>query len=491
MPDQDAIVFGDLTIGYKQLHDAVRRLAAGLKTLGIAKGDRVAVMLPNIPHFIISYYAILELGAVVVPINIMHRREDVAYLLSDSGARCLIAWDGFRDRFLGTVAAVESCESLVVLGEEIPQDSTALTTLMQDTSPLDEGDLVLPHPDDTAVINYTAGVTCESHGSELSHDALCSNAETCRTLFHIEPTDRAAGLLPLFHPAGQTCVMNASLFSGAVLVLFPRFDPPVIGRELCQNRITIMTAVPDMIAALTTVPAPDSSTLSLKYCISYGDKLGEQTIREFESAWHAPVLTAYGLTEAGPLVAAHRFDGYRRSDSVGVPIVGVEVQIRDADGQILKPNHVGEVWVKSPAMMRRYHNRVDETQTRIRDGWLSTGDIGYLDMEHYLYILDRKEDIICKAGFNIFPSELEQLLTEHPSILEAAAVAIPDAVYQSEVKVVVVSKPDAKLTKQDVVEFCKERLPLYKVPKVVEIRSALPKNATGRVLRRFLRPRNL
>jgi long-chain acyl-CoA synthetase len=221
--------------------------------------------------------------------------------------------------------------------------------------------------------------------------------------------------------------------------------------------------------------------------LSYGGRLTNEIIKQFEDIYHSRVLEAYGLTEAGPLVAANRIDLDRKTNAVGLPLVGVDVQIRDENRCPLMPNENGEIWVKSAGIMRGYYNKPDETRKRIVDGWLFTGDIGFLDMDHYLYVLDRKEDIISKAGFNIFPTEVEDVLLKHPAVLEVAIVGVPDPVHSLEVKAFVVLKSNMKVEEEQLVEFCKQSLPVYKVPKYVQFCTSLPKSPTGRILKRLLR----
>lgn len=484
MPEQVALVFSDNKIEYGRCLEAINRLAQGLKDLGIAKGDRVALMLPNVPHFCISYYAILRLGAVVVPINIMYQESDIRYHLTDSTASAIIAWEGFSSEVIPAVRSTSTCKEILLLGNKVPNNTRPLTLLMAKSRPI-EGAIPV-EADDLAVINYTAGISDEALGAELTHAALLANASTIRDMYHITSEEKLISVLPLFHPLGQTLVMNTSFLVGATVVLMPRFEPNEVVKAIQEHNVTFLAAVPDMYRSLVNT-STETSTPSLKYCLSYGGRLSAELMNEFETKFDTLVLEAYGLTEAGPLVAANRLDRDRKPGSVGLPLVGVEIQIRDEEGNIQKPLESGEIWVKSPSLMRGYFNRPEESAKRLKDGWLFTGDMGYLDEDHYLFIQDRKEDIILKGGFHIFPREVENVLLQHEAVEEVSVIGVPDKVQGWEVKAYVVLKKDHSATAEELIEFCRQTLPVYKTPKYLEIRTILPKSATGRVLKRVLR----
>ncbi len=487
-PENTAIFFGETSISYQSLHDAQKRLAAGLQRLGIKKGDRVAIMLPNVPHFCISYYAVLMLGAVAVPINFMHDAKEVEHQLLDCGAKLFITWENFLATGLPAFHSAPSCSQLIVLGEKIPAFSISLTKLIAGSEP--SAPDIEAADSDIAVINYTSGITDIAMGAELSHDALAFNATTFIDLLRITPQEKLIAVLPLFHPLGQSIVMHASLAAGAPLVLLPRFRAEEVVRTIRKFNVTIMPAVPGMFKALNEVEGDDLRLPSLKYCMSYGGFLPYDILEEFEQKYDALILKAYGLTEAGPLVTSTRISHERIPESSGLPLIGVEVQIRDPKGRILRPNHSGEIFVKSPSLMKGYHGQPEETQRRLQDGWLATGDIGYIDINHYLYVQERKDDVIVKGGFEIQSREVERILHEHPAVDEAAVVAVPDAVHGSEVKAFIVLKNGYELTTKELLSYCQNLLPVYKCPKFIEKVEKLPKSPTGRILKRFLRQSN-
>ena len=485
MPSQEAMVFNDVHITYSQFSESILRLANGLKRFGIKKGDRIAVMLPNVPHFCMSYYAAFACGAVAVPMNFMNSVDEIIHQLNDSEAQLFITWQGFLKQSMPAFSASQTCKHLLILGEHIPKGTYSLTHLMAESQPDNQ-----PHdvtPSDTAVINYTSGIADVPLGAELTHQALLNNAMTCREMFLITSDEISLAVLPLFHPLGQTLVMNASFISGGKVVLLARFSAENLISTIQQNAVTLMAAVPNMYRALIDAEIENTDVPSLKYCMSYGGHLSAEMIQEFEKKYNTYVLKAYGLTEAGPLVSSTRIDRDRKPESNGLPIVGTEVQIRDENGTILRPNTSGEICVRNQSLMSGYHNQPEETKRRLMDGWLLTGDIGFLDLDHYLYVQERKEDIIKKGGFSIFPSEVERHLLEHPAVEEVAVIAVPDKVQDSEVKAFVVLKEKKTLTSDELADYCRNVLPVYKCPKYIEFISSLPKSATGRMLKRFLR----
>ncbi|MDZ7724565.1 MAG: AMP-binding protein [candidate division KSB1 bacterium] len=484
-PEQTAIIFGDIQINYQTFHESVGRLAQAFKELGITKGDRIAILLPNVPHFCISYYAALTAGGVIVPINFMNNVNEIMHQLSDSEARTVISWHGFHKQVAAAAAAAPFCENLIFLGETIPQNSLSLTQLLADHNPIQEKTEI--YPEDLAAINYTSGIADVPLGAELTHYALLDSAATCREMFLITDDKHTISALPLFHPLGQTLIMNATFIAGGTIVLQAHYSPEKLIQTIQNSNTHFMAAVPGVFRAMNNVTKEETELPSLKYCLSYGGKLDADTTDRFEKKYNAHILNSYGLTEAGPLVTCTRINRERKYDSCGLPLVGTEIQIRDDDGNILPPNSPGEICVRNSSLMRGYHNYPNETAQRLIDGWLLTGDIGYIDMDHYLYVTERKEDIILKGGFYIYPTEVEKRLLEHPKIQEAAVVAVPDPVQGSEVKAFVILKKSEEMQKQKVVQHCRETLAVYKCPKYVEFLPELPKSATGRVLKRHLR----
>ena len=485
--DHIAIVFNETKIEYGRLYEAVKRLAKGLQNLGIEKGDRVALMLPNVPHFCIVYYGILEIGAVVVPINIMFEPDEIKHHLMDSGAKVLISWIGFQTQILSALESMESKPKLVFLGNNIPKDSIALTQLIAQSQPLQHQ--IEISDDDLAVINYTSGISDAPLGAELTHAALANNVITYREMFRISKNENIIAALPLFHPLGHTMLMGASFVAGASISLLPKYSPDIVVQTIKENNTSFFAAAPSMFKDLADYDVSQDDVNSLKFCISYGGKLDPQVIEDFEKKYPATILEAYGLSEAGPLVACNRVDRDRKFGSVGLPIIGVEIEIRNNEGIEVRQTESGEIWVKGPGLMKQYYNKPQETTKKLVNDWLFTGDIGYLDEDYYLHIQQRKEDIIVKGGFHIFPEEIEKILLEHTSVYETAVIGVPDKIQGSEVKAFVVLKESLSCTSEELDTFCRNRLPVYKIPKHFEFSKEIPKSPTGRVLKRVLRMR--
>ncbi|HOT97834.1 MAG TPA: AMP-binding protein [bacterium] len=485
MPENCAMVFGSHRIEYRRFYSAVCRLAAGLQSLGIQRGDRVALHLPNVSHFCISYYALLHIGAVVVPLNILSREAELTAILQHSGCRAIISWTGFTAQVQSALTQARECTLWLLLGDTMPRSALSLTQLIA-RSPEQSYDPV-SSPDDLAVINYLAGSAEEALGAEFTHAALVASATTYSEMFRMTVDDRILAVLPLFHPLGQTLVMHGTFYTGATLVLQPRFVAAEVVAALRDHRITYLAAVPDMFKILSQLGPPDPPVTTLKYALSYGAQLQPGVVEAFEANFHCHLLEAYGFTEAGPLVTSARINRERKPGSSGLPLLGVEVRILNEEGVQLRPHQSGEIWVKSPSMMQGYHNKPDRTLQRLRDDWFFSGDIGYLDDEHYLFVQERKEDIITKGGFQIFSFEVEEILARHPAIAEAAVVGIPDPTQGQEVKAVLVLRPGVTLSRDELITWCREYLPVYKTPRYIEFVSALPKTTTGRILKNKLR----
>ena len=480
--DQTAVYFNDTTLSYHKLDESIRRLAAGMQGLGVKKGDRVALMLPNVPHFIISYYAALYLGAVVVPINFLNSSEEIYRQVAETQSTLFITWQGFN-KIVSQIASLSTCNNIIVLGERIPQQAQSLTHLISRSAPLHEPTALTD--DDLAVINYTSGIAHQALGVELTHGALAASADICQDTYRMQSSDRILAVLPLFHTLSQTFLLHTTLTCGATIILFPRFDPQILVHDARKYKGTFLVAVPDMYKSLVDESELDPYLPSLRFCMSYGGHLPEELMHDFENRFDTMVLKSYGLTEAGSLVASTRTDRERRPNSVGLPLMGVEVQIRDGRGNILHPNTHGEIFVKSLSLMRGYHQNTEETKKRIFNNWLSTGDIGYVDLDHYLYIVERVDNIIVKGGFEIYPKEIESLIMEL-EVQEVAVIGVPDHVQGHEVKAYIVKKPESNLTAEHIAEYCNNSLPVYKCPKFIEFVDSIPKSPTGRVLKRLL-----
>jgi long-chain acyl-CoA synthetase len=475
--DRPALRLDDLTLTYDELDDAVGRCAGLLREVGVAPGDRVGIMLPNVPQFAITYYAVLRLGAVVVPMNILLKERETSFYLTDPGARVVLAWPEVAGPAqAGADAAGAQC---LVVDDAFAQRLAAAEPVRED---------VPREGDDTAVILYTSGTTGTPKGAELTHDNLYSNAETtATTLFEFDETDVVLGALPLFHVFGQTCAMNAAVYAGSLLTLLPRFDPAK-GLEMVQrDRVTVFEGVPTMFNAFLHLPDRNRYDLSsLRVCCSGGAAIPVEVLKGFEQAFSCTVLEGYGLSETSPVCSFNHPHGIRKAGTIGTPVKDVEMKVADDDGVEVPDGEVGQIFVRGPNVMKGYWGRPEATAEAMKDGWFGTGDMARRDEDGLYAIVDRKKDLIIRGGYNVYPREIEEVLYEHPGIREAAVIGMPHPSLGEEVAAVVVAKEGGTLDAEQVKAFVKDQVAGYKYPRVVWVVDELPKGPTGKILKREL-----
>ncbi|MFQ5825344.1 MAG: long-chain fatty acid--CoA ligase [bacterium] len=479
--DKTALIYRSNHISYNRLLEAIERLANSLSKLGISPGDRMAVMLPNIPQFIISYIALLKLGAWVIPVNIMFKEGEIRYLLEDSEAKGIIALDRFSNQVQKAVQNLEFCNNIIYLGNHISNGSHNLTQLIASSNPMLE-DIEIPF-DSTAVVLYTAGTTGQPKGAELSHRNIMAQVDSIRQVLVLESKDTLSCVLPLFHSFGQTAAMHAPLVSGSTIVVLAKFIAEEVIKSFCRDGITIFFGLPTMFHALNQLEVNKEDFPQLKYCISSGAALSDKLRSSFEEKFGKPILEGYGLTEAGPLVAIQRLDHPRKTNSVGFPIDGVQVRIVDSTNNEVPNNEIGEIMVYGQNVMKGYLNRPKTSKEVLKDGWLNTGDLGKFDEDGYLYIIDRKKDLILKGGFNVYPREVESVLSAHPKIKDCVVIGVEDEIQGEEVKALVVFREGETLTNEELANYCRDRLAIYKCPKYIEYVKYLPRDSTGKILK--------
>ncbi|MGN6190352.1 MAG: long-chain-fatty-acid--CoA ligase [Conexibacter sp.] len=475
-PQRTAIKLDDAELSYAQLDGASAHLAGLLAEHGFQPGDRVGVMLPNVPHFPIVYYGILRAGGVVVPMNVLLKEREVAFYLEDSGAKLLFAWAEF---------GAEARPGAVAAGAELIEvDPTGFVDLVGAAPARPE--LASVADGDTAVILYTSGTTGKPKGAELTHANLYVNAKTkLETLIQLSEEDVILGALPLFHSFGQTAAMNAGLMAGACLTLLPRFDAAKALEIMERDGVTVFLGVPTMYSAMLAVPAaerPDTS--SLRVCISGGASLPVEVLRAYESQFGTKILEGYGLSETSPVASFNHPDRERKPGSIGTPIRDVRMRVVDEHDAELPIGEVGEIVIQGPNVMKGYWNRPDATAEAMRGGWFHTGDLAKVDEDGYFFIVDRKKDMIIRGGYNVYPREIEEVLYEHPAVAEAAVVAVPHAELGEEVGAAVALKAGAEATPDELQAFVKERVAAYKYPRHVWLVGELPKGPTGKILKR-------
>jgi long-chain acyl-CoA synthetase len=471
-----ALKLEDAVLTYEMFDAGAARVAGLLKARGLEPGDRVGIMLPNVPYFGPVYYGILRAGGIVVPMNVLLKGREVKFYLSDSGARHVFVWQDFlTDAEEGAREA--GTEVIVVRPGEFERLLTDASAEFED---------VPRAASDTAVILYTSGTTGTPKGAELTHANMLDN---CRygavELIDVTEQDVFLGALPLFHSFGQTCCLNAAVRAGACLTMIPRFDPGKALEIIQRDKVTLFDGVPTMYHAMLNHPDRERYDISgLRMCVSGGSAMPVEVLRGFEAAFGCVILEGYGLSETSPVASFNHPDRERKPGSIGTPIRGVEMKAVDDEGNEVPRGEVGEIVVRGHNVMKGYWNRPDATDEVLQDGWLRTGDMATVDDDGYFFIVDRKKDMIIRGGYNVYPREIEEVLYEHPGVLEAAVIAVPDEALGEEVGAAVVRRPGHDTDSDDIRAFVKERVAAYKYPRHVWFTDELPKGATGKVLKR-------
>ena len=449
-PDAIACKLDDATFDYMLLDNASARVASMLESKGIGPGDRVGIMLPNVPYFPAVYYAVLRAGAVVVPMNVLLKGREVEYYLTDSGAKLVYAWHGFME-------AAERGAKDAGHVQVVPVKPGEIEGLIFEHEP--DTTVADVDGDDTAVILYTSGTTGKPKGAELTHSNLRKNVEVAVRLFDLGVNDMIFAGLPLFHSFGQTCTMNAAVCSGAAITLLPRFDPAKALEILERDRCTVFEGVPTMYGALLHHPDRDAVDVSsLRVCASGGASMPVEVMRGFEEAFGCKVLEGYGLSETSPIASFNHPDRERKPGSIGTPIAGTEMKVVDDDGNEVATGEIGEILIKGHNVMKGYWRKPEATVESIKDGWFATGDMAKVDDDGYFYIVDRKKDLIIRGGYNVYPRDVEEVLYEHPTVREAAVVGIPHAELGEEVGAAVALKPGESVEADELQAFVKEQV---------------------------------
>ncbi|MFJ3670470.1 long-chain fatty acid--CoA ligase [Streptomyces sp. NPDC090106] len=474
-PGRTALRLGTTDVTYAELDERSARAAALLRAEGVGPGDRVALMLPNVPEFVVLYYGVLRAGGIVVPLNPLLKEREVAYHLGDSGAVLLCEWHQ---------APGEGSQGAAAAGvRALAVEPEAFAATLAGLAPAYE--IAETAGEDVAVLLYTSGTTGRPKGASLTHAGLRHNTEVTSVDIELLTAEDVVGCLPLFHIFGQICTLSTAVHAGAALVLVPRFDPQTVLDTIARDRATVFEGVPTMYAALLAHPAAaDTDVSSLRMCVSGGASLPVEVLHGFERRFGCPVLEGFGMSETSPVVTFNHSDRPRKPGSIGTPIRDVEVRLLDDDGKDVEPGAVGELSVRGPNVMKGYWNRPEETAAAVPDGWLRTGDLARADDDGYLFIVDRKKDLIIRGGYNVYPREIEEVLHEHPAVALAAVVGVPHDHLGEEIAAAVVLRPGAQATPDELRDFVKERVAAYKYPRHVRIVDALPTGPSGKILKR-------
>jgi long-chain acyl-CoA synthetase len=489
-PDAPACHFAGTTTTYRELDELSGRFAAGLRAAGLGPGQVAAMQLPNIPQFLIGYFGALKAGLTVLPLNPLLVAPELEYHLTDSAASLLIGFEGMH------AEAVKACETtgvplyLVSMGTGAPPDGARSALELISTAPLDEpgGDVVARGPDDTAVLVYTSGTTGKPKGAELTHFQLYMNCTVAGGLFGARSDDVVLAVLPFFHVFGLSSVVNVFVRYGGCLSILPRFAPGAVLDALEADRCTVIGGVPTMLHALAQQDITGRDLSALRVAVSGGASLPEDIMRTFEEKFGIEVLEGYGMTETASSSSFNR-PGDRKVLSIGKPLWGVRMRVVDAAGRPLPPGreHVGEILIRGHNVMKGYLGRPEATAETLRDGWLHTGDLGYVDSDGFYFIVDRAKDLVIRGGYNVYPREIEEVLYAHPAVLEAAVIGKPDERLGEEVVAVVALRPGMSATAEEIIAYSRERLAAYKYPREIRFMAELPKGPSGKILKTALR----
>ncbi|MFI7084717.1 long-chain fatty acid--CoA ligase [Streptomyces anulatus] len=480
-PDRTALVFGDTRLTYAALRARSEAVADRLRRLGIGRGDKVALACPNVPDYPAAYFGILRLGAVVVPLNVLLRPQEVAYHLADSRAKAFLCFADTPGLPLAQVGKAgfdqaPECEHFLLLSGD-GSDGPA---------PVMPVETVATAPEDTAVILYTSGTTGRPKGAELTHRNMVMNALIADRLFTRADDEVMLTALPLFHAFGQSAVMNMGLLRGATLVLQPRFDAEEALRLMRREGVTFFAGVPTMYWALLRELDGRTPPGRLRTAVSGGAALPVEVFKQFDEAFGVGVQEGYGLSETSPVACFNPPGLPPRPGSIGRPVWGVEMKLVDDSWRTVPGDGPGEIAIRGHNVMKGYYRRPHDTDSAIRDGWFRTGDIARRDEDGYYYVVDRVKDLIIRGGFNVYPREIEEVLITHPAVSMAAVVGVPHATHGEDVKAFVILVSGADLREDELIAWCRERMAAYKYPRSVEFRDSLPLTSTGKILKREL-----
>jgi long-chain acyl-CoA synthetase len=496
--NETAVIFGTQRYSYEQLDQMVRRFAGELIESGIERGDKVALMAPNGPPFTIAYFGALYAGAVIVTLNTLQSADEVAFQLEDCEAKVLVLHADCHTAGLEALRRLGSCQHLYLIAgsqiAEVPDPSKRFEDSIDGES---HADVCQTSSDDTAVILYTSGTTGHPKGAELTHFNLFYNAQYVsergfsiwpETINILGPGHVGLAALPLYHIFGQTNVQNGMLIGGGAMSYVSRFSPGDAVSAIARDGVTFFPGVPTMyFAILHDADSQNADLSSLRFCVSGGAPMPVEVKRQFERQFGVRIQEGYGLTETSPLATVQRPDETEKCGTIGKPIAGVDVKIFDDQDREVPQGERGEIVIRGHNVMKGYYNRPEATAEALRGGWFHSGDVGYVDPEGDIFIVDRKKDMILRGGYNVYPREVEEVLYAHRAVREAAVVGIPHEKYGEEVKAVISLKPGCDATVDEIVDHCRQHVAAYKYPRVVEIVDDLPKGPTGKILKRELR----
>jgi long-chain acyl-CoA synthetase len=498
-PEKPAFTFSDTTLSFSQINGLANQVANGLTSIGILPGDKVALSCFNLPYFPMIYFGILKAGAVVVPLSVLLKEDEIAYHLNDSDAKAYFCFLGSADLPMAQIGfsgfnKAENCKDFITM---MPQFS--------DESPFPNyktmGDLIFKqssnfetfrtNAEDTAIIIYTSGTTGKPKGAELTHSNLFLNSKISADLFDLNQNDITLIVLPLFHIFAMTCLMNAGLYKGSHGILLPKFDAEAVFGLLEKHNVSKFGGVPTMYWGLLNYKGKDLDykkiTKNLKMAISGGAALPVKVLEDFQKRFDVAILEGYGMSEGSPVVTFNQLSYGTKPGSIGKPVWGVEVKLVDIDGNEVPTGEKGELLYRGHNVMKGYYKKPEANLESLTDGWLHSGDIAIKDEDGFYFIVDRTKDMIIRGGFNVYPREVEELIIQHEAVSLVAVIGVPDEQFGEEIKAFVVLKESKKVEDFELIAWTKEKIAAYKYPRIIEFLDALPMSATGKILKKELR----
>ncbi|MFP3981830.1 MAG: class I adenylate-forming enzyme family protein [Desulfobacterales bacterium] len=481
-----SVIFEDRQWTNLEMRSASNRLANALKALGVEKGDRVIIQMPNCPEVLQGFMAVYTIGAVVVPINFMVSEAETAFIYQDTGAGVIISSSDFLEKIEACRKKAPNIEHVILTDRDVPHGVLSYHQLLEQHS--DEISMVQTADDDLAALIYTAGTTGQPKGVMHTHYSLYVNAKMQQDTLNLPSDMTSISVLPLCHSYGIASMNFGMYVGGGRTVVLNTFDIDTVFGAIEKYRANIMGAVPTMYVFMLLHPDPKKYDLSsMKYWICGSAPLTLETWERFRDTFGFEIIEGWGLTEAGANNSVNPLEGKKKVGSIGLPMKGTHMKVVDDQDRELPANQEGEIIISGPMLMKGYWNRPEETEKVLKGGWLYTGDVGYKDEEGYFFITERKKDLIIKAGENIAPREIEEVIYSHPKVSEAAVVGVADEVYGEDIKAFVVLLPGQSATEEEIIEFCRERLKRFKSPKAVVFLDSLPKSLVGKILRKELR----
>ncbi|NHV59865.1 MAG: long-chain-fatty-acid--CoA ligase [Candidatus Verstraetearchaeota archaeon] len=482
--EKAAIVWNDKEYSFKDLDSMSNKFAHALLEKGLTKGDRVCIFMQNSPEFVVSHFGIIKAGCITVPLNVMYRKRELVHMVNDSGATVMVTSEGNLPYVLEVRNDLKSLREIIVTSSNVPEGCLSFYRLLENG--VDKPTDVRNADDDVAVICYTSGTTGSAKGAMITHSNFISNISTLSQLWELTDRDKLMMALPMFHVHGLGIAVHGMVYCGYTMVLLERFDAKKVMEGIEKYKCTVFMGVPTMYIKLLELDDCKYDLSSMRLWTVGSAPMPVDAMEKFKERYGFELLERYGMTETAVVIASNPLKGKRKPGSVGLPIPGVEVKIVDDEDNPLPVNEVGEIVVRGPNVMKGYWNRPQETEEAFRNGWFHTGDLGKIDEEGYLHIVGRKKEMIISGGFKVFPREVEEVLHTHPKVKEVAVVGIPDPVRGESVKAYIVLKDGTTATEKELDEYCRSNLAAFKVPRIYEFVSSIPRTPSGKILNRLL-----